>query len=170
MNSIGRDAPNFWISATVRWALFFALWIILTLGLWSDIAVGIFAAIAATWLSVFLLPPGSVHPSLLPMLKFILHFFHQSVIAGLDVARRALDPRLPLHPGYVQFLCPLAVGPARSAFRALSSLLPGTVPISSDATGNVLVHCLDTRQPVVEQLCEDAHLFCKAVGETQNDG
>jgi multicomponent Na+:H+ antiporter subunit E len=150
--------------------MFFALWIILTLGNRSDLGVGVFAAIAATWVSLSLLPSGSARPSLLPALKFILHFFHQSVIAGLDVARRAFDPRLPLHPGYVQFPCPLSAGPARSAFCALSSLLPGTVPVKSDATGHILVHCLDTRQPVVKQLCEDASLFRKAVGVTHNDG
>jgi multicomponent Na+:H+ antiporter subunit E len=170
MNGIERDVPNFWISAAVRWAMFFALWIVLTLGHWSDLAVGFFAAIVATSISMSLMPPGSARPSLLPILKFMLHFFHQSVIAGLDVARRAFSRRLPLHPGYVQFRCPLTAGPARSAFCALSSLLPGTVPVRSDAAGNILVHCLDTRQPVVEQLCEDASLFRKAIGATQNDG
>ena len=33
-----------------------------------------------------------------------------------DVAKRALDPRLPLRPGYVQFPCGLTQGPTRNAF------------------------------------------------------
>jgi multicomponent Na+:H+ antiporter subunit E len=170
MNNIVSDASSFWRSAAVRGAMFFALWIILTLSDRDDLAAGVFAAIAAAWLSLFLLPPSAARPSLPATLKFALHFFHQSVIAGFDVARRAFDPKLPLNPGYVQFPCSLSAGPARSAFCALSSLLPGTMPVKSDATGNVLVHCLDTRQPVVEQLCKDASLFRAAVGAMQNDG
>ena len=170
MTNIASDASNFWRSAATRGAMFFALWGILTLGDRNDFAVGVFAAIMATWASLFLLPPATTHPSLLPLLKFMLHFFQQSVIAGLDVAKRAFDPKLPLNPGYVQFSCPISAGPARSAFCALSSLLPGTMPVKSDATGNVLVHCLDTRQPVVEQLSKDASLFRAAAGAMRNDG
>lgn len=170
MDDIASGALGFWRSAVVRGAMFFVLWVILTLGHRSDLAVGVFAAIAATWVSLLLLPTGRARSSLRPLIKFMLHFFHQSVIAGLDVARRAFDPKLPLNPGYVQFPCPLAGGPARSAFCALSSLLPGTVPVKSDAAGNILVHCLDTRQPVVEQLCEDASLFREAIGVTKNNG
>ena len=48
----------------------------------------------------------------------------------------------------------LAPGPFRSAFLALSSLLPGTLPAQADPDGTVLVHCLDTRQPVAEQLTQ----------------
>jgi multicomponent Na+:H+ antiporter subunit E len=44
------------------------------------------------------------------------------------------------------------------------------MPVKSDATGNVLVHCLDTRQPVVEQLSKDASLFRAAAGAVRNDG
>lgn len=169
MNDVAPDASNFWRSAATRGAMFFALWVILTLSDRNDLAVGVFAAIAATWVSLFLLPPAAAQPSLPAMLKFMLHFFHQSVIAGFDVARRAFDPKLPLNPGYVQFPCPISAGPARSAFCAFSSLLPGTMPVKFDATGNVLVHCLDIRQPVVEQLSKDASLFCAAaVG--RNDG
>jgi len=169
MNDVMPEASSFWRSSAIRGAMFFILWVILTLGNPSDLAVGIFAAIAATWVSRILLPPGAASSSFLPLLKFIGHFFHQSIIAGLDVARRAFDPKLPLNPGYVQFPCPLVAGPGRSAFCALSSLLPGTVPVKSDATGNILVHCLDTRQPVVEQLCEDANLFGEAIGVTREN-
>jgi len=170
MHDIAPNAAKFWMSVAARWMMFFALWAVLTLGRGSDLAIGVFAAMAACWVSVSLLPAGSAHPSLLPMLTFILHFFHQSVVAGLDVAKRAVDPRLPICPGYIQFPCSLSAGPTRSAFCAFSSLLPGTVPVKSDADGNILVHCLDTRQAVADQLREDVRLFRKAIGAAQIDG
>jgi hypothetical protein len=50
------------------------------------------------------------------LVRLGLRFVWQSAVAAADVARRALDPNLPLQPGFV--LCPmrLAPGPARNAF------------------------------------------------------
>lgn len=150
--------------------MFLALWLVLTLGNGADLPAGIVAAIAATWVSLYLLPPSDVDLSLPAVMKFALHFFYQSVVAGVDVARRALDPRLPLRPGYVRFQCRLAQGPARSTFRTLESLLPGTLPVDSDQSGVLLVHCLDVDQPVVGQLADDEQLFRQALGEGRRNG
>jgi multicomponent Na+:H+ antiporter subunit E len=165
-----RIAPGFWRIALLRATMFLALWLVLTLGNGADLPAGIVAAIAATWVSVYLLTPSDVDLSLPAILKFVLHFFYQSVVAGVDVARRALDPRLPLQPGYVSFPCRLSQGPARSTFCTLASLLPGTVPVTANDSGVVLVHCLDVSQPVVAQLTEDEHLFRRALGEERGDG
>lgn len=156
-------AGAYWSSVLLRATIFFAFWIVLTLGNPNDLVVGVFATIVATTVSFYLLPASEGHVSPLALAKFALHFFYQSFVAGWDVAKRAFDPRLPLEPGYVQFPCKLAQGPVRSAFCALSSLLPGTVPVKSDRAGVVLVHCLDVAQPVVAQLTEDEVLFCRAV-------
>ena len=150
--------------------MFLALWLVLTLGNSADLPAGIVAAIAATWVSVYLLTLSDADLSLPAMLKFALHFFYQSVVAGVDVARRALDPRLPLQPGYVSFPCRLSKGPARSTFCTLASLLPGTVPVTANDSGVVLVHCLDVNQPVVAQLTADEQLFRRVLGEERGDG
>lgn len=159
-----------WPSVLLRGTIFLAFWIVLTLGNPSDLAVGIFATIVATIISLYLLPAHASRVSLVALVKFAIHFFYQSLIAGLDVAKKAFDPRLPLQPGYVQFRCKLARGPARSAFCALSSLLPGTVPVKSDQSGVVLVHCLDISQPVVSQLTDDEVLFSRVVSRARDDG
>ncbi len=118
------------------------------------LAVGVATAAAAAWVSLRLLPPGAARLSPLGLAALAASFLGQSVVAGVDVARRALDPRLPLRPGFVRHRLGLAPGPFRSAFLALSSLLPGTLPAQADPDGTVLVHCLDTRQPVTEQLAQ----------------
>jgi multicomponent Na+:H+ antiporter subunit E len=170
MNDISPNVRNFWQHALSRAVMFFAFWIVLTLGDPADVLAGIVATIAATSTSLYLLPGSEARVSPSALIKFALHFLYQSVVAGLDVAKRAFDPRLPLQPGYVQFPCKLAQGPARNAFCALASLLPGTVPVTSDRRGVVLVHCLDVGQPVLAQLAQDEILFSQVGGGALDNG
>ena len=119
---------------------------------------------AATWTSLRLLPPGRWRVSPLGLARLALRFPRQSVMAGVDVARRALDPRLPLRPGFVTYRRGLPPGPARDAFCALASLLPGTLPVGTNEDGTLLVHCLDVEQPVAAQLAAEEALFVRALG------
>ena len=89
----------------------------------------------------------------------------QSVLAGIDVARRAFDPRLPLKTGFVVYPVRYPRGPARNAFASLTSLLPGTVPVRDDAQG-LLYHCLDVEQPVAEQLAAEEEAVSRALRRT----
>ena len=69
------------------------------------------------------------------------------------MARRALRPDPDLRPGFVIAPLSLPPGNAREAFLAFASLLPGTLPtgIASDPQALIL-HGLDVRQPIVEDL------------------
>jgi multicomponent Na+:H+ antiporter subunit E len=69
-----------------------------------------------------------------------------------------------LRPGFVAYPLRLPPGGARSAFCALSSLLPGTLPTGVDENGALLVHCLDVDQPVAANLAEEEALFMRALG------
>jgi multicomponent Na+:H+ antiporter subunit E len=131
----------------------------------GDLAVGVPTALAAAWASQRLLPRGTrrVRPGALAAIA--LRLAGQSLVAGLDVARRALAPRLPLQPGFVSHPLRLAPGPARDAFCALTSLLPGTVPSGRDERGALLVHCLDVSRPVAAQLAADEARFARALGD-----
>ena len=55
-------------------------------------------------------------------------------------------PRLPLRPGFLRCPLRLAPGPARNAFCAFSSLLPGTLPAGSERDG-ALLRPLPRRRP-----------------------
>jgi multicomponent Na+:H+ antiporter subunit E len=152
------------VAAGTRGVGFFAFWTMLSGTGVADVAIGLATAAAAAWISVRLLPPAPGRPRLATIAWLVLRFFRQSGVAGFDVARRALDPALPLRPGLI--VCPLQLppGPARSAFCALSSLLPGTVPAGQDASGRLLVHCLDVGQPVAADLRAEEALFRRALG------
>ena len=146
-----------------RGAKFFALWVVLMPSAKpADLAVGAVGTVAATWVSMRLLPPVSGYLRLGALVALMPHFARQSVLAGIDVARRALDPRMPLNPGFVD--CPLDFAPgfARCTFATITSLLPGTVPCG-DKQSSLVYHCLDVAQPVVEQLWEEERLLARAL-------
>jgi multicomponent Na+:H+ antiporter subunit E len=154
----------------LRGAGFLLVWLVAIGAGTSDLAVGLMAAAAATWTSLRLLPakPGRIRPVALAGL--LLRFLGQSAVAGADVAWRALDPSLPLRPGFVRCPIRIAPGPGRSAFRAFSSLLPGTLPVGPDDGGTLLVHCLDVGQPVPGQMAEAETRFLRASGGASGDG
>jgi multicomponent Na+:H+ antiporter subunit E len=148
----------------LRLAGFFCLWLAIAGADTSDLLVGIATAVAATWASLRLLPPGASRIRPIAMIRLVSNFLWQSVRAGLDVARRALDPRLPVRPGFLLFPSRLAPGPARSMFCVMESLLPGTLPAGSDESDALVLHCLDIDQPVLAQTDADEALFMEALG------
>lgn len=156
--------------AALRALGFLILWVVVTGGNPADLIAGAVAALLASWASLHLLRPATsrVRPGALA--RLVLHFLRQSVVAGVDVARRALDPRLPLNPGFVLYPVRLPPGPGRNMFTALMSLLPGTVPTGSAERGDLLIHCLDVGQPVAAQLAEEEALFARVAEDSHRDG
>lgn len=143
-------------------------------GLTGDLAVGVLAGCFATWVSLQLLPPPQRshrrRPRLLALLRLFARFVWQSVVAGLDVAGRVFDPRLPLRPGFVAFPVRIPPGPCRAAFGALTSVVPGTLSVRTNAAGAMIYHCLDDRRPVVAGLAKDEALLLQSCGEEIIDG
>ncbi len=129
-----------------------------------DLPVGIAAVVGATWVSLRFLPPLASQYGFSAIASLVAGFFRQSVVSGTDVAWRALSPSLKLQPGLIA--CPLRLreGGKRSAFCALSSLMPGKLPTGTDERGALLVHCLDTSQPVAANLAAEELLFMRAFG------
>jgi len=97
-----------------------------------------------------------------------LRFAWKSVVAGWDIARRALDPRLPVRPGFVVYRVGFARGPVRNLFTTLTSLLPGSVPAGEDGDA-LLYHCLDVEQPVAAQLAAEEAVLSRALVGTPGD-
>jgi len=154
----------------LRAAGFLGFWLGLSGFSAVELLVGALAAAAATWASLRLLPPGpwSLRPVALSGL--VLRFLHQSIVAGTDVAWRALSPQMRLRPGFVVYRPQLPPGATRNAFCTMTSLLPGTLPCGLDESGGVVVHCLDVTQPVVEQLAAEEALLVRALGGAHGDG
>ena len=156
-------------AAITRGAGFFGFWLLLIGTDPADLAAGLFAAAAATWASLRLLPPRGGHFRYAALGRLAWRFMQQSILGGLDVARRALDPRLPLRPGFVAYPVRLPPGPACNTFSALTSVLPGALSVGFDDHGALLYHCLDVDQPVAAQLAIDEGLLIRALGGTHGD-
>ena len=151
-------------SAISRAAGFFGFWLVLTDAVSADLAAGSVAAVAATWVSLRLMPAQQWKLRPIKLAGLVLHFLRQSIGAGTDVALRALDPRLPLRPGFVIYQAHLPPGTRRHAFCAIMSLLPGTLPCGSAEGNGLTIHCLDVTQPVVEQLAAEETLCMQTLG------
>ena len=165
----GDNKAQAWQAAAARAVWFIALWFALSGFHLADLPAAIIAVGAATWTSLRLLPPGHARPSALSLGELALRFARQSLAAGVDVAWRALDPRLRLRPGFVTYEARLPQGPARSAFLTLMSLLPGSLPAWQHEDGKITIHCLDIDQPVAAQMAEEEALFVRALGVARSD-
>ena len=129
-------------AAIVRAALFISFWLMISGGKGLLLAVGLVAVTAATWTSLRLLPQGlPMRP--LATIRFAGRVMRQSIVAGLDIARRAFDPSMSLRSGFIAAPLRLPVGFARNAFCAISSLQPGSLPAGTDSNDALVVHCLD---------------------------
>jgi multicomponent Na+:H+ antiporter subunit E len=163
MNDPSDAAGGVAVRACARAAGFLVLWLVLAGADVADLPAAAVAVVAATWTSLRLLPPGSSRLSPGALAKLTFRFAYQSVAAGVDVARRALDPRLPLRPGFVRYPVRLPPGTARNTFTTLTSLLPGTVPARAER-GHIIYHCLDVEQPVTSQLAAEEAALTRALG------
>ncbi|MCU0923811.1 MAG: Na+/H+ antiporter subunit E [Burkholderiaceae bacterium] len=149
----------------LRALLYFGVWIVVDQSAKpANLAVGVLTCLAAVWVSLKLLPPTRGRVRLGRLLMLLPRFLWQSLVAGIDVARRAFAPRLDLQPGFIEYRTQLPPGSARNAFELIASLMPGTVP-SNEGPKHIEFHCLDTRQPVAEQLAAEERAYAPALQE-----
>jgi len=159
------DAARAPLGAIISRAVgFLALWLVLAGVDSADLPAAAVAVGGATWASLRLLPPQPWHLRPLALLGLVVRFLRQSVVAGVDVAWRALDPRLPVRPGLVVYPVRLAPGPTQNTFATLAGLVPGSTPVGPAEGAGLLIHCLDVDQPVVAQLQTEEALFTRALG------
>ncbi len=153
------------IAAICRAVAFLMLWFVLSgIGPSELTLAAPVAVVGATWLSLRLLSPDGSRGSIVALLQLVVRFLQQTVVAGVDVARRALDPRLPLRPGLVTYPVRFAPGAARNAFCTLTCLVPGTLPVGADERDALIIHCLDVDQPIVAQLDAEEALLARVLG------
>jgi multicomponent Na+:H+ antiporter subunit E len=146
-----------------RAAIYLALWFVLLPSTKpGDVVLGLAAAAAATWISLRLLPPEGGRVRLGALMLQGPHFLWESVRAGVDVARRALAPRMTLEPGFVTSPTRLPRGVARNTFSTVAGLMPGTLPAGEDGE-SLVVHALDVSQPVAKQLGAEEQRFGPAL-------
>jgi multicomponent Na+:H+ antiporter subunit E len=89
-------------------------------------------------------------PTVLRGLLLLPFFLWQSVSGGVDVALRALKPRMPLAPTVFDYRLRLPPGPAPVTMASLVSLMPGTLATVSGT--RLRVHVLDATRGYEDEL------------------
>lgn len=114
-------------SALNRSVIFALLWVTLTGGEADALIYGGLAVAAATLLSLRLYPADQPGIVLWRVAAFLPRFLTDAFMGGLDVARRALDPRLPIAPGWVRAELTNRNEAAGVLLGGVVSILPGSV-------------------------------------------
>ncbi|MFN2309022.1 MAG: Na+/H+ antiporter subunit E [Gammaproteobacteria bacterium] len=142
-------ARSLMLPAIARATVYGFLWWAITEGRGASWFGAVIVAVV-TVISLWLAPPGGGWRwRALP--GFLVWFVRESLRGGIDVARRALHPRLPLAPGFIDHRWRLARTPARVLMTNLVSLLPGTLSVEYRDRG-LRVHVIDRQLPVAAEL------------------
>ncbi len=144
---------RFWRRGVPLLPLYLLLWWVLTGGdRHSWFIGGLTVGLALLVSTIIPAPHRTLRFSPAGLLRFIPYFLLQSLCGGIDVARRAYSPRLPLDPALIHYPLQLPPGGARIFLLNTVSLLPGT--LSADLIDDTLaVHLLDQqRDPQLQQL------------------
>ena len=141
VDSNSHSTPPNWRWGLQLWIILMLLWLLLQGGqyLLVGASVAVLAAGVGTWLA-----PGTVYPwNPLRFIGFCGWFLLASWQGGLDVARRAFSPSLPIDPLLHRHRISLPAGLPRTLLVAIVSLLPGTLSARLEDDGRVLcVHAL----------------------------
>lgn len=146
-----KRTPNLLRALLFRLVLYTLLWWGLSEGRLPNILPALGFIFLTTGVSFYCIPIGrwSIRVTKLP--GFLIFFLVQTFLAGMDVARRAFHPQLPLAPDVVAYNLQLPRQSAKIFFVWTVSLLPGTASVSLEEN-QVLIHVLDKHQAQQEKL------------------
>lgn len=143
-----------------------AVWWVLSGGAAESWMVGGPAVLIAALLSSAMLPPLRMSAAGLP--AYLTFFVRESLLGGVDVARRAFHWRLPLDPGIVRHRLRLTRPLARVSLVNTSSLLPGTLIVDLDDAWTY-VHALDRSRRIDEGITQCEHRVARLFGQSRLD-
>lgn len=140
-------------SFLLRFVIFAAGWMVLVGGQQiSDIVFVLLFLVATAVISMYTVPPGQWVLRPLGVLRFIPYFLLTAIRGGWDVARRVFFRKIPIAPDFI------TIEHDRDERKTLIlawiiSLLPGTAS-TLITEESIVVHVLDKRLPVIEEIQE----------------
>jgi len=140
-----------WKAPLLSLLLLAALWLTLSGGDTASWVIGLPALVLAAWAARHLRRPPAIRLSALGILRFVPFFLWESLRGGIDVARRTLQPRMPIQPDFIEYHSRLQTPAARSFLANCVSLLPGT--LAADLQGDWLeIHVLNMHENQTAEL------------------
>jgi multicomponent Na+:H+ antiporter subunit E len=140
-----------WSLAAKRGLGFGAIWWAMTDGDHDSWPLGCVCVLLALTASLWLAPRRVARISLLGVAAFVPFFIAKTVSGSVDVARRAIHPRLPIDPEVQRYRLLYPRGPGRLLFVAAVNLLPGTVAAEIE-DDHLRVHVIDRSRPLDVEL------------------
>jgi multicomponent Na+:H+ antiporter subunit E len=142
---------RFVLQVGARAAIFALFWWVMSNGNPESWILGGPVVLLATGSSLLLSHGARQHWRLTGLLSFVPFFLWRSFCGSIDVARRAMHPKMPLEPTFIDYNLSLPNGAPRLFMANVVSLLPGT--LSAELRGDCLkVHVLDANAEVPEEL------------------
>lgn len=157
-----RLAACGWQAVVLRALGLAAGWWILIEGESTGLVFGTLVVLTAVVTSVSLAPAPS-RWQLVGLLQIAFMFIAGSIRGGVDVARRALGPRVRIAPCVMEYTLRLPEGPARDLLAATLSLMPGTLAITY-AGQRLVVHVLAARSGLAADLASLEASIARATG------
>ncbi|MCL0081985.1 Na+/H+ antiporter subunit E [Dehalococcoidia bacterium] len=138
-----KNASGFWLT----FILLFGFWLLLSgrmdimhlgLGLVCSLLVALFSHNLLVKEPEGILRPLVIFSKFIPFLGWLVL---QIIIANIDVARRVIDPKMPILPGIIKFKSNLKSDVAQTTLATSITLTPGTMTVDV-VGGDFYIHCL----------------------------
>ncbi len=113
----------------------------------------VIAAIARGAVSAVTGCPGSVFRRAIWLLAYIPYLLRAIVAANIDVAKRVINPRLPIRPGIVKVRTTLESPLGRLFLTSSITLTPGTLTVETSGR-ELYIHWIDVEADGVEEASE----------------
>jgi multicomponent Na+:H+ antiporter subunit E len=142
------------ITVVIRRSAFFAaMWWAIAEGRTPSLPLAALGVAAAVAVSLLVAREPEPQVRWLAAVRFVPFFAARSIAGGFAVMRRALDPTLPIAPGYLELDLRIEGGLPRALFLCFVNLMPGT--ISAAVEGDLAtLHLVDTRSDLEPELRE----------------
>jgi multicomponent Na+:H+ antiporter subunit E len=129
-------------AGALRLLLFGALWTVLA-GDWSHPQIAIVTVAGAVAASLLLWPHRGRRLRWRAVPSLAGYFLWQSLMGGIDVARRVLSPSLPVSPDVIEYDSRIESRGGQVLFVWMIGLMPGTAGVGWQEDGRVRVHVID---------------------------
>lgn len=87
-------------------------------------------------------------------LQYLLVFIKNLVLSNIDVAKRVLNPKLPINPGIVEIKTALKEDYKKLILANSITLTPGTITLDVQ-DDSMFIHCLDVTTTNIDQASKE---------------
>ncbi len=139
-----------WFTFIFRTASLMIFWWWLTGDDLTSWWVGLPVCLMAAFVSIKIFRPSAlIRFSVVP--RFLVFFFKYAIVGSIDIAKRALNPTLPINPANIHYLTCLPSGAVKMVFIAVLGLLPGTLCVAKEGR-HLLIHVIDADMDTESEL------------------